>query len=262
MDRQVLADLTHANVIAANTVIGSNAAGAEVHRSDGVTAISTCLPVLLFNVVVIDAPDATADGLASAVGYMRDRGTEFVVNLRLGTDDRFVELVDALGLVPKSHEPWLPGMALTPIPRDEADPAPRFEIRRVTDSAGLADHVRVGAVGFDLSEDLFRAVMTEATLTTAGIAVYVGYLDGEPVTTGLGVRTGSTLGVYNIATIPAGRGRGYGGAMTRRVALDGATAGCDVAILQASRMGFSVYERLGYRTVVEYMGYIEPQPSR
>jgi GNAT superfamily N-acetyltransferase len=259
MDRQVLADITHANVIAANRLIGSNAAGAEVHRSGGVTSISTRLPVLLFNVVVIDALDATEDGLASAVCYMRDRGTEFVVNLRLGTDDRFVELVGALGLVPMSDEPWLPGMALTPIPTDDPDLPPRYEIRRVTDAAGLADHVRTGAVGSDLSEDLFRAVMTDATLATDGVVVYVGYLDGEPVTTGLGVRTGSTLGVYNIATIPSARGRGYGGAMTSRVALDGAAAGCDVAILQASRMGFSVYERLGYRTVVEYMGYVEPR---
>jgi hypothetical protein len=26
-------------------------------------------------------------------------------------------------------------------------------------------------------------------------------------------------------------------------------------------MGRPIYERLGYRTVVEYMGYIDPEPS-
>ena len=49
--------------------------------------------------------------------------------------------------------------------------------------------------------------------------------------------------------------------MTRRIAADGAAAGCDVAILQASAMGYSLYERLGYRTVVEYMAYTEPGPA-
>ena len=88
--------------------------------------------------------------------------------------------------------------------------------------------------------------------------VYVGYTDGEPVTSGVGFRTGDTIGVYNIATIPSARKRGYGAAMTARIAADGAAAGCDVAILQASEMGRTVYERLGYRTVVEYMGYVEP----
>jgi hypothetical protein len=45
--------------------------------------------------------------------------------------------------------------------------------------------------------------------------------------------------------------------MTARVAADGAAAGADVAVLQATDMGFPVYERMGYRTVVEYMGYVE-----
>jgi hypothetical protein len=49
--------------------------------------------------------------------------------------------------------------------------------------------------------------------------------------------------------------------MTARVAADGVSAGCDVAILQASDMGRSVYDRMGYRTVVEYVGYVEPEEA-
>jgi predicted acetyltransferase len=71
------------------------------------------------------------------------------------------------------------------------------------------------------------------------------------------VRTGRTIGVYNIATAPAARRHGHGAAMSTRIAVDAAAAGCDVAILQASDMGFPIYERLGYRTVVEYMGYVD-----
>jgi hypothetical protein len=47
--------------------------------------------------------------------------------------------------------------------------------------------------------------------------------------------------------------------MTLRIVADGAAAGCDVAILQATPMGYPVYERLGFRTVVEYDGFIEPE---
>jgi hypothetical protein len=46
--------------------------------------------------------------------------------------------------------------------------------------------------------------------------------------------------------------------MTKRVMADGAAAGCNVAVLQSSDIGFKVYERLGYRTVIEYPGYAEP----
>ena len=46
--------------------------------------------------------------------------------------------------------------------------------------------------------------------------------------------------------------------MTMRIIDDGLAEGCDVAILQASDMGKPTYERLGFRTVVEYVGYVDP----
>ncbi len=86
--------------------------------------------------------------------------------------------------------------------------------------------------------------------------VYVGYADGAPVVSGLGWRSGRTIGVYSIATVESERRRGYGAAMTARVIADGVDAGCDVAALQASEMGRPIYERLGFRTVVRYAAYV------
>ncbi|MBI3746412.1 MAG: GNAT family N-acetyltransferase [Chloroflexi bacterium] len=137
---------------------------------------------------------------------------------------------------------------------------PGHEIRRVVDAAGLDDHLSTGAMGFGLPEAILRAVVVPALIDRPDTAIYVGYANGAPVSTGLGVRTGRTIGVYNIATVETARGRGYGAAMTRRVVDDGVSAGCDVAILQASQMGLPLYERLGFRTVVEYIGYVE-QPA-
>jgi len=39
---------------------------------------------------------------------------------------------------------------------------------------------------------------------------------------------------------------------------DGLAAGCDVSVLQASDMGLPIYERLGFRTVVQYDGFVDP----
>ena len=47
--------------------------------------------------------------------------------------------------------------------------------------------------------------------------------------------------------------------MTMRNVDDGASSGCDVAILQASHMGYPIYERLGFETVVEYVGFVDPE---
>ena len=46
--------------------------------------------------------------------------------------------------------------------------------------------------------------------------------------------------------------------MTARMVADGVAEGCDVAALQASEMGRPIYERLGFRTVVRYVEYVDP----
>jgi GNAT superfamily N-acetyltransferase len=154
-------------------------------------------------------------------------------------------------------------MALHPIPEGAGGSSGstgtnEHEIHRVSDPTGMDDHLRTAALGFGMPESMLRAFVAGDLWQQPGRIVYVGYVAGEPVTTGLGVRTGNTIGVYNIATIESARKRGYGAAMTERIAADGAVAGCDVATLQASAMGRPIYERLGYRTVVDYVGYAEP----
>jgi ribosomal protein S18 acetylase RimI-like enzyme len=253
-----LAALEHANMIEAMSRFVSDVQGAHVRRADGVAHIASGIPFVLFNQVLVEDDGATAEGIADAVRMSRSRGDRFVVNLRVGTDDAFIGPVTELGLVPMSDSPWMPGMALHPPHGRPAPIEPGHEIRRVVDEVGIEDHIRTASAGFDLPEAILRSAVTPAWIASPGAALYVGYSDGQPVSTGFGLQTGRTIGVYTIATLPSFRRRGYGAAMTERVMADGFAAGCDVAILQASAMGQPVYERLGYRTVVEYMGYVEP----
>ena len=259
MDASELADLEHENMVVAMAAYASGVSGALIRHSEGVAVISTGLSFLLFNQVIVAEAGAKPAAVAAAVGILRARDGDFVVNLRVGSDDQYVPLMAELGLVPISERPWMPGMALHPLSTNPTQAAsPSHEIRQVTDEAGLDDHIQVVAAGFDLPAALMVATMVPEVLAREDVAIYVGYTDGEPVSSGLGVRTGRTIGVYSIATIAAARKRGYGAAMTSRVAIDGGAAGCDVAILQASDMGYPIYERLGYRKVVDYMGYVQP----
>jgi GNAT superfamily N-acetyltransferase len=253
-----LARLEHENMIEALALASANAEDALVRHADGVALIITGLPIRLFNQVIVERDDADPDAVAAAVATTRARGDRFVVNLRVGADDRFIPVMEEHGLVRLSDEPWMPGMTLHPIPMDGVPATrPGHDIRQVTDVAGVEDHIRTAAAGFEMPESILRGIISPAMAVRPGVAVYVGYTDGEAVSTGLGVRTGRTIGVYNIATAPAARRHGHGAAMSTRIAVDAAAAGCDVAILQASDMGFPIYERLGYRTVVEYMGYVD-----
>jgi GNAT superfamily N-acetyltransferase len=117
-------------------------------------------------------------------------------------------------------------------------------------------HATVAAAGFEAATEPFRQLMTPRLLSASGVRCYVGEVDGEPVTTGLGVTLGSSVGIFNIATPPAHRRRGFGAAVTARAISDGLAAGATWSWLQASRAGLPVYERLGFRTVEGWRSWV------
>jgi GNAT superfamily N-acetyltransferase len=252
-----LARLEHENLIASFSMAGSIAPGGLVRHDRGATLILTGAPLLLFNQVLVDPAGTTDAAIADAVAEARARAIRCVVNLRIGADDGHAPLMADLGLVPVSKRPWMPGMARSPITSGPKTPG-ELDIRRVADAAGVRAHIETASAGFEVPASVLGGVLTADLLGQPAARVYVGYVGGVPVTTGLGVRTGDTIGVYNIATIPSHRRRGYGQAMTSRVEADGHDEGCTVAVLQASDMGHPIYQRMGYRTVVEYMGYAPP----
>ena len=247
-------------MLAADMLAASQVDGALVRRADGLAVFATGLPLRLFNQVLIDDARPVVPGaIQVAVDELRQRGVRFAVNLRSGTDDAHLPDVRGLGLQPLSPEPWMPGMTLSPLPQPGTAPAPAgLDIRVVDDAAGVADHLAAAAGGFDLPAEWIEAVITVELANHPDASLYAGYADGHAVVAGLGVRSGRTIGIYNIATLPDARGRGYGTAMTMRIVDDGAVAGCDVACLQASEMGQPIYARLGFETVVEYVGYVDP----
>jgi ribosomal protein S18 acetylase RimI-like enzyme len=108
-------------------------------------------------------------------------------------------------------------------------------------------HARVAAAGFEIPPQVLLQLMTPEVLATPGVRCYLGEAGGQPVTTGLGVKLGSSVAIFNIATPPEHRRRGYGAAGTARAVADGLAAGARWSALQSSPDGYKVYERLGFR---------------
>jgi predicted GNAT family acetyltransferase len=78
------------------------------------------------------------------------------------------------------------------------------------------------------------------------VALYLGEVGGRPVTTGLGVRAGDHVGVFNVATPPEQRGRGFGSAITAGIVAAAVADGARWAWLQSSTAGHGIYRRLGF----------------
>ena len=181
-----------------------------------------------------------------------------------GIDDRFIPTLIQAGLEAEPPQTATPGMVAFPIDRDAIakQAAPELDIQRVTDAAGIDAHRLTATVGFGADPALAQGNVCADLLDQPDCVVYVGYADSDPVVSGLGWRTGRTIGVYSIATIPSARRRGYAAAMTARVVADGVLAGCDTAALQVSEMGRPIYERLGFRTVITYDAFVRARLCR
>jgi N-acetylglutamate synthase len=132
---------------------------------------------------------------------------------------------------------------------------PELKVRRLQPQEALT-HATVAAAGFEAPLESFAELVTPGMVSLVGLRWYVGEVDGDPVTTGLGMSIGDHVGVFNIATPPAYRGNGYGEAVTRRVVLDGFAAGAGWSWLQATESGYGIYERLGFRPVERWRCYV------
>jgi GNAT superfamily N-acetyltransferase len=156
----------------------------------------------------------------------------------------------------------IPLMALEdPHQLDAAQSVSGLTIRELSPSEAHL-HARLAAAGFEAPAEMFLQLMTPALLAAAGVRCYLGEAGGQPVTTGLGVTLGSYTGIFNIATPPEQRRRGYAAAITARAVADGLAAGASWSWLQASTPGYKVYERLGFRTVEKWPCWLAvPKPA-
>jgi GNAT superfamily N-acetyltransferase len=135
------------------------------------------------------------------------------------------------------------------------------EVREVEPDE-LPASVRLVSQGFEIPE-AFEADFEEAfeLLVANGAIQVTAWLDGQPVAAGTVWRSGSTAGLYNIATLDHLRGRGIGYALTATLMELARERGCDHAILHSSPDGLPVYERLGFVEVCQVPQYLWLPPQ-
>jgi GNAT superfamily N-acetyltransferase len=159
-----------------------------------------------------------------------------------------------------------PPMMAVSLDRLERPPAeiPGFKIERVGDLDQLALYSQTFLDGYGLPTGWAETYTT--FLASLGIhdplRHYIGFYDGQPVATATIFLAAGVAGIYNVATLPAARGKGYGGAMTSAPLLEARRLGYRAGILQSSEMGFSVYSRLGFRKVGDLEHFSWTTPDR
>lgn len=232
----------------------------EGEWTDGTDLVSYAagLDVPRFNGLVVLGPRADEGTAAAWLDELAFRGLPHAILSRPSAPAWVAPLAAAYGLSTVEHEPFMchtdPGALTTQAPPgtsarlviDVVDPADPGEVRAAA---------QVLADGFEVPVELFAPLVSPELLARPEMTAYLGRSAGEPCTTGLGAVTRGHVGVYDIATPPAHRNRGFGHAVTARVVADGVRAGAHTAYLQASSMGYGVYQRMGFRTVETWACY-------
>jgi ribosomal protein S18 acetylase RimI-like enzyme len=231
--------------------------GAETREFGTITGVSLGLPAQLYNqLFVFEAPDH--ENLDAAVDWIAGRDVPFRISMPESLAETEPIPADELGLV--ESDDVLPGIAMPSL--DDLSPADTdVALSEVTDSDALDEFNEVFSSVFGLPPEFTRRAYPESMLDDDAIRFHVGRIDGEAVACGKVVTTGDVAGVYSVGVEEPFRRRGIGEAMTREVLRTGRDAGCGVGTLQSTEMAHSLYQRMGFETVVEYHHYEPVSPS-
>lgn len=246
-----LVALANENFVASFTKLAEHCEGGEHRWAGGICAYVTGLPVSLFNGCVVAAPVTSAelDEALSWVGAHDVPRRLFVVE---GLEETAAPVATAHGLV---RDPVLyPGMVLEPLSEPPAAQA-GVEVTRVGSDL---DDFRGIFVAQGRDARLAEQMFPDSFLGDRDVEAFVGHLEGRPVGYSLAIRSRGVGGVYNVGTLPEARRRGVGTAVTWAAVDVARRADVDCAVLQSTEMALSMYEAMGFRTVVRYVVFAEP----
>jgi GNAT superfamily N-acetyltransferase len=253
---QDLVAAANLSYVASYRKLVEHCADGETLEVGGVFAFVTGIPLSLFNGCLVVAP-ATPGQLETAMDWIDARD----VPHRVWIAEPFVADV---GDVPpargfqRNPAPY-PGMVLHPAPEPPAPPA-GVTVVPVTESA-LDAYVALTVEG-GMEPDAARRLFSPSFAVDPDVRLFVGLLDGQAVGTSVAVRSGDVSGVYAVGTSPTARRRGVGTATTWAAVAAGRDWGCDTIVLQASEMGYPIYQAMGFRTVITYAQFARLAPRR
>lgn len=225
-------------------------AGMRAVAAPDLVQVDCGIPCDTFNAVCnaqLDEADA-ATRIAAVIGDYAARGLPFSWWVCPGDGPaRLGEWLAAAGLVAVETEL---AMALPLSELVVPGASCELVIERVRSAAQLQDFAVVNAANWSPPDaqvvEFYRRAAPALLAADSPLRFYVGYLDGEPVATAEAT-VGEVVGLYNICTLAAQRGRGFGSALTLQPLLDARAEGMAAAILQASADGVGLYRRLGFR---------------
>jgi N-acetylglutamate synthase len=213
---------------------------------DGIFAAGTGGSAPFCNqIIVLDEPSDLKKTLAAGIEFFDSRGLPFLAQTLSGSNAE--RALGGLGFRQIDSNPF---MIMDPIVTTE----PRADVTMVAvrTKADLEPLHAILTEAFGMPAPDVATFAFERFLERDDFYFFTGWVDGEPATTATAVRAGDIAGIFSVGTFQSFRRRGLGEAVTARAVEAAAAGGARAAFLQASGLGFPIYERMGFRTVAHH----------
>lgn len=213
--------------------------------------VCPAMPFPGLNGIWVDGPDEStaAHEIESAILDVETEAMPCWIEFRVGRTPSAEQVVRQLGF---TDEQTLPGMVVR---ADELmiSRGPDIEVTRVRSRDQLDVAAAVAAAGFEAPQGALDPLYTPDIAAIPGVSIYLAEADGLAVSTAIAWLGDDSVGIFNVATPPKFRGRGYGRAVTTKALQASFDGGADLAWLQASPLGERVYRAMGFRQVDTYV---------
>jgi GNAT superfamily N-acetyltransferase len=203
-------------------------------------------PVGDFNYALVDRGPEAADRLCEYARRIAARALPATVFLPGRVADELAPVARDLGL---QHAGAVPLMTYQPDGRRPA--ATTYRVEQVADEAGLRAANRVLADAFAIPLAATDRAVGPELLDGPGWALFLARQDSGPVSTVATIRTGNTVGIWSMGTVPEQQRRGAGRALLEGVIARHRQMGAATFYLLATEAGKPLYRSIGFRTLDE-----------
>jgi ribosomal protein S18 acetylase RimI-like enzyme len=254
----------HLNLVESSRRLFALDPGAEVEDGAGwmFGAGRSSHPVISNAAFRVDDGLDPGELLERARAFFGARGRGFAVWVRGGEadDDALAAACEDAGL---QMVYAMPEMVLDT--RVEERPAPDgIELRRVASSEDAEDYWRVAASSYaslGFPPDVFAFYEDDEGLRADGVAAFLARAGDRPAGIAMTIVSHGVAGIYWVGCTEEARGRGLGWSVTAAAVNAGFEMGAEIASLQASPMGESLYRRMGFETIYDYKLYLSQPPE-
>jgi GNAT superfamily N-acetyltransferase len=212
--------------------------GGRVWKADGVTAaiVPGSPKRSFFNSVIYDDSDTLVSSIEELADVYEQAGIEAWT---VWVPEADADVAAALEAAGHQLDATPRAMAMPLGDLRAPDPDPELEIREEADFESVSN---INEVAYGFAPGEFPVLRGDLS----ALRTYLGSIDGETVACAGAFTHGSDCEIVYVAVLPEGRGRGISGRLIARALADAAEQGLDTTTLQATKLGYPVYVKLGY----------------